>query len=83
MAYLRPDLIRIMPFDLRFGYYPRRKETMHEFLDRVNRLFPHKKIYFQIKGDETLKTKGNKDKLHKTVIEFINNHQGKEFVQIK
>ncbi len=74
--YLRTDLIGLEP--LCPGLVSTKKESMQEFLIRINKLFPEKEVYFQIKDNNPCK-----DTYHKSIIEFVDNNQGKEFVKIK
>ncbi|ODS31161.1 MAG: hypothetical protein SCARUB_03732 [Candidatus Scalindua rubra] len=76
LYYLRTDIIGLAPFYP--GLAGTKKESMQEFLIRINKIFPEKEVYFQIKDN-----KPYKDPYHKSIIEFVDNNQGKEFVKIK
>lgn len=55
-----------------------KKESIQEFLVRVNKIFLEKEVYLQIKDN-----KPYKDSYRKSIIEFVDNNQGEEFVRIK
>ena len=76
LSYLRTDIMGLVPFYP--GPISNRNESMQEFLVRINKIFPEKEVYFQIKDN-----KPYEDPYHKSIFEFIDNNQGKEFVKIK
>lgn len=76
LLYLRTDVLGLEPFFP--GVISIKTESMQEFLVRMNTKFPEKEVYFQIKDN-----KPYNEPYHKSIIEFIDNNQGKDFVKIK
>jgi hypothetical protein len=76
LLYLRTDIISLHPFCP--GIISTKAESMQEFLIRVNKIFPEKDVYFQIKDNVPYN-----EPYHKSIIEFIDNNQGEEFLKIK